>query len=169
VLGNVYELQGDYSSALTYLNRSVDLAISLEHQQAEAYMQRAIGDILLQKGNLTAALDCFKRSEEICRLTGEQAGLVATLCRIGDTYVMMEDWQQAKTFYDEAVEFSVKLNLTRWYGRSLFGLAKVYSNSSNVNERTNATSLATEAALKLEVIGHRDAKMVREWLSGNPV
>ena len=167
VLGNYFELEHDYDTALVHLERGMELAKSSGHLQAEAYMERAIADVLIEQGNRLAALERLNRSQELCRLTGEQAGLAATLCRIGDVSVLTQDWETAGDSYRRSLQISESMNLVRWHGRSLHGLAQLCLLSPSMLNRQEARALGLEALSKLQGAGHIENVRVRSWLEEN--
>jgi hypothetical protein len=74
-------------------------------------------------------------------------------------YLLLSKLDQALQYFEQSLTL---VHVARWEGRGLWGLAKVQDMSGN---KIKALTLGKQALEVLDTAGHRDAVLVKHWLS----
>jgi tetratricopeptide (TPR) repeat protein len=105
-LGSVFQLKGEFDSALQAFERMLRLAWVVASRTKAAVAFNKMGRIHRQKGELTLALDYLERGRELFEQGGDVRGVAGSLDDIGQAL-----WLQAR--YDEALDRSASALETR--------------------------------------------------------
>lgn len=132
------------------LHQVVPMARELGYSRLLARAYRWLGNIKSQQSDISASLQYYKMAYEIVEEIGDNFQITMTLNNIATIYMLLEDWQQAQNYIQQALE----LYRNNQYDNSLFE-AILYGNSSAVyfaNEEYQSSNhylqLAIDAAEK---------------------
>jgi tetratricopeptide (TPR) repeat protein len=158
-LGEVLAVKKEYAQSLSCLERALQIATEVADKQAIAYIHRGLGDTYQWQGDYHRALEEYRQSERLYREVGDRAALSAALCSLGEMYLLLSNLEQALQYFEQSLTL---VHVARWEGRGLWGLAKVQDMSGN---KIKALTLGKQAFEVLDTAGHRDAALVKHWLS----
>ena len=160
-LGEIEAVRGDLDKSLSYLEEALQIATKVGDKQAIAYISRGLGDTYKEKGNYQQAIQEYVKSEGLYRDVGDHAALAATLCNVGEIHLLLSQPDKAKSYFEESIDLVKGMQVARWQGRSLFGLARV---QEGLGSKEEALKIGEQALKVLEDARHRDAILVQRWL-----
>ena len=103
-LGNVYQDQGRYDEALSYYERSLEMAQRIGDTVTTARQLNNLGAISHLQGNFERAIDYYHQSLQIFRELGDHTAYANTLCELGNVYQMLKQYSEAGRLYKEALD-----------------------------------------------------------------
>jgi predicted ATPase/DNA-binding SARP family transcriptional activator len=144
--------QGDYATAKSQLQESLDIYQQLQDRAATATALGNLGLVLCDQGEYAAARRCHAKSLEIDREVGNLPNVAARLTNLGLVTMYEGDFEEARRFQDEGIALYRELGHKRGLANSLVnrGLLALreadYSKAWQCNEE--CVALCRELSLK---------------------
>lgn len=131
-LGNASVHLENFSEALDFFNRCIEIRRTLGDQDGEGKVITNIGTIHVHMQNYKDALDCYLQAVNIHDETGNLQAKAIALNNIADLYMdHLNDHAQALTLFNEALELYSQLNNQRNTILTLGNLAKLHKELGN--------------------------------------
>lgn len=110
-LAQLYYDVSDYSPALKYSQKALDLNKNNPDYFKEGLLLNNIGEIFKARGEFTHALEFFEKSLEIWREIGDKTGLVFTLFNLATVYLdeKINAPEKAEQFLKECLEINKEM------------------------------------------------------------
>jgi signal transduction histidine kinase len=109
-IGIIYRNQGNYSQALEYYLKCLQIMEELGNKKGIARTYNNIGDIYSRQGNYSRALECFLKSMKICRETGDKSILASTYRGMGTCYNALGENQKALDYLAKSLNLARDLD-----------------------------------------------------------
>lgn len=122
--GRVYSDLGDYPTALSYFQRSVDCLSDNDSNpdlRSRAYSQT--GRLLTTLRLYDEAIPYIEAALDVNRQTKDTTNLIHNLLLLGGTYLMVDNYPSAETYFRESLEISTTCSLSSQIARSRMYLA----------------------------------------------
>ncbi len=103
-VGRVYLALEDYETAQRTFEEGLALGQELGEYYGQSFHMLGLGQVLLHKGELTAAHDMFAGACAIQQERKALAGLFTSQARLGATYLALNDWPQAMQYTQDALK-----------------------------------------------------------------
>ncbi|HEX8515568.1 MAG TPA: sensor histidine kinase [Bacteroidia bacterium] len=133
--GIIYDVTGNYDSALFYYNSSLEISTSLDNKKQIANTLNNIGLVEWNKGEYEKALHNFLSSLKIFETLGNKKGQANTLSNIGLIYTDLKKHPEALQYHQRVLKLREQLGDNYGIGVSLTNLGIAYS---NINEPEKA-------------------------------
>ncbi|MCZ4408343.1 tetratricopeptide repeat protein [Cryomorphaceae bacterium 1068] len=104
-IGYSYLILGDLDTALTYMNRTLDIRTAIGSSPLS--IGSAIngrGNVYKHMGDYDNALADYMRCLEISKAQGSELGIMAPTANIGHVYILMEEYEKSLPYLFTAVE-----------------------------------------------------------------
>ena len=125
----------------------------------EAFNTKKKGDRLLSEGRLEEALEAYSHAEKICRKTSSWFGLAQILTGKGFAYDKLHDFNQAKIFFEQALEIFMSNGSLLESARLKFRLGLLYK---TIKDFSSAIELFEESGALFDKIGNAEASKEAE-------
>jgi tetratricopeptide (TPR) repeat protein len=96
------EVVGRWDEVITYTQRALDLALSVQNHVAIARLSNIVGWVLRQRGEYEEAADLFQRALEHTRSAQSREGECITLQHLSGVYRKLGQFERAKRCCNEA-------------------------------------------------------------------
>lgn len=125
-LGNAYRNLNKFDSAQHYYNKALIIQTAEKNTVGQAYSYTGIGHIYLMKKLPLASIDYFKRAYALLQ-TSDDAEVRSWLLNVmGESYLMLNQYDKALQFLNEAMAFNLQTNRLNDLKESYNLLAKTY-------------------------------------------
>ncbi|MEO5944181.1 MAG: tetratricopeptide repeat-containing sensor histidine kinase [Ferruginibacter sp.] len=119
-IGNVYYRQSDYTQAMEWYLKSLQIGEKAKNDITIGAAYANISSLYYTQKNYLKSFEYAQKSLDHFQKTGDQERIALGLSFVGDAYVQLHDTAQAKVFYDRALKiYEAKNNKT--------GMASLYS------------------------------------------
>jgi tetratricopeptide (TPR) repeat protein/predicted regulator of Ras-like GTPase activity (Roadblock/LC7/MglB family) len=118
-IGNVLLFKKDYSEALEYYEKSLQIREKIGDEQGIGACHNNIGLVHYGKGEYGIALEHLNKSLELRKRLGDQEGIAGTLSNIGAVYQMIGDPNKAREYYSQSEDIRQKIGEPSSYDNSL--------------------------------------------------
>jgi diguanylate cyclase (GGDEF)-like protein len=115
----------DFPAAITLLTDAYQRSCAAHDKDGEASTRNALGVVYTKIGDPAAAMEQYRASLELRRLTGDKAGQAMTLHNIGIEHREMGDLPAAHGFYEQALALDRETENQTGEGRTLLSLGTV--------------------------------------------
>jgi tetratricopeptide (TPR) repeat protein len=159
-LGDVLGEQGNYLQAEAYLQEGLALARQIGHREWISALLINLGLMIRKQGNYTQSEKYFQESLTLARQLGRHRLTSAALYEYGNLYLEKQQIQAAEATFRELLYFRREGD-QEFLALAQYGLARVAAAQGNIEESQRLGEASISA---LEVMGHRNAKEVRDWL-----
>jgi tetratricopeptide (TPR) repeat protein len=143
-LGSVYELIGEFESALGAFERMLRLSWVAASKTKAAVAFNKMGRVWRRKGDLKLALEYLGRGLELFRAAGDQRGIAGSLDDIGKSLLMLGRYDEAHAKITEALARRGKHGDKRAIATSLSRLGEVQQERGNFDEALTCHQEALE-------------------------
>ena len=129
ILGNIglaYNQLGDYNKAISYQERSLQLAREIGNRGGEVVALNNLGLIYSSQGNYQQAIFYYQQSLTWKRELRDVAGEAKSLGSLGFAYFSLGNYQQAINYYEQSLTLIRQLNDSVAEGTSLSSLGSAY-------------------------------------------
>ncbi|MEO8706777.1 MAG: tetratricopeptide repeat protein, partial [Kofleriaceae bacterium] len=133
-LGSVYELIGEFESALGAFERMLRLSWVASSKTKAAVAFNKMGRVWRRKGDLKLALEYLGRGLELFRAAGDQRGIAGSLDDIGKSLLMLGRYDEAYAKITEALARRGKHGDKRAIATSLSRLGEVQQERGNFDQ-----------------------------------
>lgn len=159
-LGGIAHEQGNYPQAEAYFQEGLALARQIGYDEWISALLISLGLTARNQGDYTGAEACFQEGLTLARQLSRPQIIANGLYENGNLYLDQYRIEEAKATFQEM------LTIIPEGGQDLlalaqYGLARVADAQGNFRK---AQRLAQDSIRALEMMGHRKAKEVREWL-----
>jgi DNA-binding SARP family transcriptional activator len=119
-LGRLARLRGDYTEAVTWLEKARTIYAALDDQHGLAQALGGLGAIYWSQLDYSRALLCFQQQLDIARRLGDRRGIGGALGSMGVVYTEQGDYAAALACYAQRLqidqELDDRLNLSKTIG-----------------------------------------------------
>ena len=161
-IGNVYFDQGNYSAALTYFLKSLEIRIKVlgdEHENV-ATSYHNIGNVYYVQGNYSEALTYYFKALEIYKkvLGDEHINVAALYNNMGHIYSAQGNYSEALAYYFKSLEIRIKVlgNEHIDVASSYNSIGSFYSAQGNYSEALEYHFKSLEIRIKVLGDEHKD-------------
>lgn len=154
-LGSVYELVGDYDSAIARLTDMLRDAWTLVHRGKAGAALNKVGRIYRARGDYSAARAYLERGLALFRAADDTRGVASSLDDLGQLYWLLGHYRRALDHSAEALEIRRSLNDRRGEAVSLLNIGRTEKARGYVDE---ADACYREAYDIARTIGDRDTE-----------
>jgi len=112
-IGKVYEMEGNYDTAVCCFNKALDIAIDEKIDHQEAYLYSNIGALNFRQGKVVTALNYFIKALAIYQkrdTIDNKIQILIILSNIGGIYRGLENTDQAIYYLEKAEKMADELN-----------------------------------------------------------
>ncbi|MBI9055816.1 MAG: tetratricopeptide repeat protein [Bacteroidales bacterium] len=109
-LGIIKEIQGNYSEALDYLDKSLKIEKTLGNKKGISRCLNNMGILYETQGDYSKALEHYERSLIIDTELNDKHGIAICLINIGGTYDCLGEYSKALEQYERSLKISTELN-----------------------------------------------------------
>ncbi len=136
-LGSVYELKGDFESALGAFERMLRLTWVVSSRTKAAVAFNKMGRVWRRKGDLKLALEYLQRGEELFEQAGDVRGISGSLDDIGHVLHMLGRYDEAFEKISNALQKRGKHGDKRSIAHSLSNLGNLQKDRGRFREAEN--------------------------------
>ncbi|HLK57591.1 MAG TPA: tetratricopeptide repeat protein [Chthonomonadaceae bacterium] len=123
--------QGDYASARTYLESSLQILREIGDRQGIATSLFNLGNVAGKQGDYASARSYHEQSLEIFRELGYKVGIAASLINLGNVAYFQGDYASAHTYYEQSLEIRREIGDRQGIATSLINLGNVVGNQGD--------------------------------------
>jgi diguanylate cyclase (GGDEF)-like protein len=145
-LGNLHIRLEDYEKALSYLEESLSLC---EKAREAGWMGELLADLCaahFHLGDLDNALKFGRESAKVYGKGGDQYGVPIALNAVGQVYLEMGEYEQAKTYHLQALESCESISNFTETIQTLYHLGKLFQTQGQTNTALDFLNQALEKA-----------------------
>ena len=141
-LGVHFNSLGEYRTALSYINQSIQLgeAIHFASGCAGAYNNAGVSYFYL--GNYTEALKNYLKALKYSKDAGNKVVIANTSINIGIIYAIQKEYAKATQYFEIASKVLVEINDTKALGELYANLGSLYAEQGKYSEALNNNTLA---------------------------
>ena len=127
-------LKSDFKCALSYWERGLQLARSMNHKQATGTFLENIGIVCWSLSNFSEALRYLKEALKIQKEVNNKDSEGNNLGNIGTIYKELGDYREALRYYEQALQIKREIGDKKSEGGILGNIGAVYSDLGNYPE-----------------------------------
>ncbi len=135
-LGIVYSNQGDYTKAIEYHTKALQLARAIPYPKGEGAELGNLGTIYYALGKYAEAIEAHQKALKIAQTIKDDKGAAADLANLGNAYYALANYDQARDYYQQSLPIKQKIGDRRGAGRTLDALALVYYQKGDYDQAT---------------------------------
>jgi CHAT domain-containing protein/tetratricopeptide (TPR) repeat protein len=135
--GTSFALRGDYTKAIDYFSRSLNLQEEIGDKQGMAWALNNIGLIYKNQGDYAHAIDYYTRSLRIIEERGDKKGMAGLFNNIGTIYKIQGDYAHAIDYYTSSLKIYEEMGNKQ-------GIAGSLGNIGTISESQGDDSKAIE-------------------------
>lgn len=141
ILGSSYNIRSRLDTAISFLEKSLALAESIEEPEMISSAAVALGTSYLRKYRLNKALESFQKGLEASRSLNDKGLQVACLMNTAIVHTYLKDVDNAEAKLREALEITLEISMPLRTGQ-------IYGNLGNLEFDRSNFSLSKEHFLK---------------------
>ena len=125
-IGRIYDARGDYDTALTYLQQSLQIRQEIGDKAGEGTTLNNISGIYRARGDYDTALTYLQQSLQIQQEIGDKAGEGTTLNNISGIYRARGDYDTALTYLQQSLQIQQEIGDKAGEGTTLNNISQIY-------------------------------------------
>lgn len=141
-LGTHFNSLGDYKTALSYNNQSIQLGETIHFASGCAGAYNNAGVSYFYLGNYTEALKHYLKALKYSEEAKNRAVIANTSINIGIIYAIQKEHANATQYFEKASKVLVEINDTKALGELYANLGSLYAEQGKYNEALNSNTLA---------------------------
>lgn len=154
-IGNNYrDITSDYTTALNYFFRAIDLYIAKKDSLGLGYNYFSIATVYSMEHNNDKAYEYYTLSLDLAEKQNNQLQVADCMNRLGNIQFIKNDFNKAKEYYSNALKISETIQYYAGLFESNDGLAKVYSSTGKFDKAIESENKVMKVA---EQIGDKYA------------
>ncbi len=130
-IGLYYSDQGEYEKALSYLNKSLQLAREIKNTELELRIINDSGREYDYMGNYAEALNLYLKGLDIAQKTDNKLMLSILNENIASLYTSQKDFKNALVFYDKVQCLNEELGNEIFHAETQSNMASLYRETQN--------------------------------------
>jgi tetratricopeptide (TPR) repeat protein len=103
-LGLAYKSQGDYESAISFHQQSLEIFQEIGDRSGIAASFNNLGNAYHSQGDYESAISFHQQSLEIFQQIGDRSGIATSFNNLGNAYYAQGDYESAISFYQQSLE-----------------------------------------------------------------
>jgi signal transduction histidine kinase len=147
----MYDLQGNYSKALTYYNKALKMRESKRHPALIATSLNNLGAIYLYQNDYKKALHYLKKALELRIEVNDRSNIASSYNNLGEVYLIQGELGKSKDSYQQAIDINKEIGHKRVEISSLGGMAKVYTQQKDLSQAMAYAQQALSLSKKLGI------------------
>jgi adenylate cyclase len=151
--GIVYEMRGNYSLALEYLQKSLAADEAIGNKWGISENLIAIGVLFDEQGDLPRALEYYNKALAVDESIGNKGGMAMSLNNIGNIQSLQGNSSRALEYYLRALAIDEELGVKQGIATELINIGQIYHSQRNT---TLALEYYERALAINEEIGDKD-------------
>jgi len=112
-LGVVSGIRKNYRKSLEYHLIALDIYNKIGYKLGQAKVYNSIGQTCVELGKLDIAVHFMEKAEKICRSLGADTEAATIYGKLGNIYMMKEEYDRAKALFNRDIEMSQKFENIR--------------------------------------------------------
>jgi len=130
-IGNIYHLQADYSAAMIYYKKALEIDEELQNKSGIAKWTGNIGSAFYQQGDYANAMKYYLRALSLDRELKNDEGVSRHEGNIGIIYFLKGEYSMALNYYEKALKYAEKVKNMREVAKWLDAIGGVYYQQGN--------------------------------------
>ncbi|EKD51227.1 MAG: multi-sensor signal transduction multi-kinase [uncultured bacterium] len=130
-LGHVYLSLKQSEDATKYLTEDIELFTPLTNKEPLARALYSFAELLAGQKNFDGAIAASEKCAKLCRDSNNHPLLLRVYNGLGNTYLLLEDFEQAIKNYQKAIEIAVRLNELTSKAALLYNQGVIYRKDKN--------------------------------------
>ncbi|WP_083617834.1 tetratricopeptide repeat protein, partial [Planktothrix serta] len=151
-LGNASYLLGQYSQAIKYHEKSLEIVQEIGDRRGIAASLGNLGNAYDSLGQYQRAIDFHQQSLEIEQEIGNRRGVAASLGSLGNAYQSLGQYQRAIDFHQQSLEIKQEIGNRSGVATSLNNLGNAYNSLGQYQQAIDFCQQSLEIA---QEIGNR--------------
>lgn len=151
--GDIYTQTHDYSNALQCLEQFRAICVELDDRSGLCSADNNMGVVNLFMGQLTAAMEYYKKALTSYLILGNKLGQSIVYCNIADVYRCQEEFHLALDYIDRAIRLGRSLNVNHHLSSYLIDKARLLFQVGHFQEAQKLNQEGLEMAIE---IGRKD-------------
>jgi serine phosphatase RsbU (regulator of sigma subunit) len=149
LIGDSYEGKGDYSTALSYLQRSLKAYEELDSHDGSAGVQYSLGKLYQNLGQNDNAMKAYMKCLELYKKLNKPIDIANALTAVGIMHNIKKDYKTAKEFYAQAKKIYEENNYDNGLSNLYTWMAITAYEEKNIDEALNYFMRSKELYEKL--------------------
>lgn len=116
----------DFSKALKFLNRSLEINEGIADKDGIAQSLKELGNVYLKQSNYVKAIDYYRHSLKLYEEIENEKGIGSLKNNIGLIYYDLKDYDKSLEYLNQALAISRKLGAVRAEANNLINIGSVY-------------------------------------------
>nr|ADN17997.1 TPR repeat-containing protein [Gloeothece verrucosa PCC 7822] len=151
-LGNVYDTQGNYSLAIEYHTKQLELAQEIGDDSGEWIALVGLGNVQKALGHFQDSLTYFHQALDIARQIKDIRGEVIALGSLGNIYMGLNNNDESKEYTENCLTLAQQHQFSLFEARAAIILGNISRDENNVQEALNWYHHGLEIAQELDDI-----------------
>ncbi|MDN3666008.1 ATP-binding protein [Algibacter miyuki] len=147
--------KGKTENAIIALNKSIELQRLIKDNANLGHSYSVLGEVFLHKKDYKKALDYFISSKNLFSEEGLENKLTETLLLEGKAYILLNNYEKARTTLEQTLALSLKNNNKLLQSKASISLGKVYDQLNQQAKALKTTTQGLEIANDLKLIPQR--------------
>lgn len=147
----------DYSIALDYFYKALDLQQNRCKEEDVAFSLNAIGNVFISMGEYEKSIDYYEQSLVLKRKLGDTKVLTGTISNMGTAYTSMRNFVKADSCFKDVLSILMKQP-----ERDYYNLATVHNNLAILYKDQDNYDLALKS--NLEALKYAQEVLQNQWL-----
>lgn len=141
-MGVVSKIRGEYTAALDYYQKSLEIRKTTGYNQGVASCYVNIGNVYVENKNDEKALSYFKQAEEIYNETNSIFGQATVLNNIALIYKREKDLDLAKQYFEQSLKRYKEIDMQKNISQLYINLGLLYKDFDDCDQALDYFSLA---------------------------
>ena len=150
-IGISYYMQANYSLALKYYQKSLNIYEKLDIDKGIARCCNNIGMIYIYQEKFEKALDYLQKARKIGEEIGDKIGLSLSLNNIGNTYLKQGNYSLSLEYYQKSLKIKEELNNKRGIAGSYHNIGKNYKFQENYPKAEEYLQKSLKISIEQEI------------------
>ncbi len=148
-IGNLYKQAGEYSKAIEFYNKGLDLSKVIKDQQGVANALFFMGDVYDAQGNISESVEFYLRSLKIREEISDLPGTAYCLNNIALIYEKQDEYNEAIIYHQKSLDINNKVGDTYSIATSLNNLGLCYYKQKKLDKAEDLYNKSLELYQKL--------------------
>lgn len=141
-MGVVSKIRGDYTDALDYYQKSLEIRKTTGYDQGVASCYVNIGNVYVENKNDEKALSYFEQAQEIYNETNSIFGQASVLNNIALIYKREKNLELAKQYFEQSLERYKEIDMQKNISQLYINLGLLYKDFDDCDQALDYFSLA---------------------------
>ena len=132
-IGLILADKNEYSKAIEYYNRSLEIDLRLENLPGQAMLYNNIGIIYKNKGDYTKAIDFYNKSLNIEKQLNNKEGIAISLNNIGMIFFDQGNYAKAMEYYSNSLKIDEEMGNKNNMANTIINIGNSYREAGDLD------------------------------------